>query len=295
MKFKLLPALLFLLATPVFAQMSSLRNELASYISIKKATIGIGIYDLETGDTLTIGGAGHYPMQSVFKFHLALAVLADVDSKKRTLEDKIFIYKKDLHKETLSPMTDKNPKGNYSMPLAELLRYAVSESDNNACDILFRIYGGPKKLEQYIKGLGIDDISIKATENQMHGPFRVQYTNWTTPYAAALLLKKFYRDNILSKTSTDFLLDLMTNTNNYADRLKAGLPADASLAHKTGTSGTNKGIRAAQNDIGIVTLPNGKHYAIAAFVSNSHESFEANSKTIADISRLAWKYFLGQK
>ena len=231
-------------------------------------------------------------MQSVFKFHLALAILADVDSKKRTLSDQIFIRKKDLHKETLSPMRDKNPKGNYSLSLAELLRYSVSESDNNACDILFRVYGGVKKVERYIKSLGIDDISIKATEQQMHGPFSVQYTNWTTPYTSILLLKKLQSGQILSKSTADYLLDLMTNTNNPADRLKAGLPKGAIIAHKTGTSGTNsKGMRAAQNDIGIVTTSNGKQYAISVFVSNSYESFEENSKTIADISALAWKYF----
>jgi beta-lactamase class A len=84
------------------------------------------------------------------------------------------------------------------LTLAEVLHYAVSESDNDACDILFRLYGGTKKTEQYIKNLGIRDISIKTTEQQQqHGRFSVQYTNWTTPYAAIL---------------------------NPDDRLKAGLP-----------------------------------------------------------------------
>jgi len=140
---------------------------------MKKAAIGIGIYDLESGDTLIIGESKHYPMQSVYKFHLALALLAEVDSQKRNLNDQIAIRKKDLHEDTYSPMRDKNPNGNYSLTLAELLRYMVSESDNNACDILFKLYGGTKKTERYIRNLGINDISIKATEYEMHGPFSV--------------------------------------------------------------------------------------------------------------------------
>jgi beta-lactamase class A len=275
--------------------MDSLRREIEECISVKKATIGVGIYNLETGDTLTVGGAKHYPMQSVYKFHLALALLADVDSKKRNLNDPIPILKRDLHEETLSPMRDKNPNGHYSLSLAELLHYMVSESDNNACDILFKLYGGANKTERYIKHLGIRDISIKATEAQMHGPFRVQYTNWTTPYAAILLLDKFYKEHILSKSSSDFLLDAMTNSNNPTDRLKAGLPEDAKLAHKTGTSGHKKGMQAAQNDIGIVTLPNGKHYAIAVFISNSFEGDDENARIIANISKLAWKCFTEQR
>jgi beta-lactamase class A len=295
MKHKFISFLLLIFANPVFAQMDSLRKEIEDEIGTKKATIGVGIYNLESGDTLTVGGTKHYPMQSVYKFHLALALLADVDSQKRNLNDRIAILKRDLREETLSPMRDKNPNGNYSLSLAELLRYAVSESDNNACDILFKLYGGPKKTERYIKDLGIRDISIKATEYQMHGPFRVQYTNWTTPYTAILLLKKFYDGQIISKSTSDFLLDAMTNSNNPDDRLKSGLPQDAKLAHKTGTSGHQKGMQAALNDIGIVTLANGKHYAIAVFVSNSFESDKENARIIGDISKLAWMYFAGQR
>ena len=295
MRYKFLSLLFLVFAAPVFAQMDSLRKEIEDHISKKKATIGIGIYDLESGDTLTIEGAKHYPMQSVYKFHLALALLNDVDNKKRELNDGIPIRKKDLHEDTYSPMRDKNPNGNYSLTLAELIRYAVSESDNNACDILFNTYGGTKKTEEYIKSLDIKDISIKATEYQMHGPFSVQYKNWTTPYAAVLLLKKFYSDHILSKSSSQFLLNAMTKSNNPTDRLKAGLPQDAILAHKTGTSGHHKGMQAACNDIGIVTLPSGKHYAIAVFVSNSYESDTENARIIADISKLAWNYFTGRR
>jgi beta-lactamase class A len=87
----------------------------------------------------------------------------------------------------------------------------------------------------------------------------------------------------------------MTNSNNPDDRLKSGLPQDAKLAHKTGTSGHQKGMQAALNDIGIVTLANGKHYAIAVFVSNSFESDKENARIIGDISKLAWMYFAGQR
>src|SRR5579872_7175909 len=106
MKYKFISLLLLVFASPVCAQMDSLRKEIQDHISRKKATIGVGIYDLENGDTLTIGGPKHYPMQSVFKFHLALALLADVDSNKRNLNDRIPILKKDLHEDTFSPMRD---------------------------------------------------------------------------------------------------------------------------------------------------------------------------------------------
>jgi beta-lactamase class A len=65
------------------------------------------------------------------------------------------------------------------------------------------------------------------------------------------------------------------------------------VAHKPGTSDTNEqGVTAAVNDIGIVTLPNAKHFAISVFVSNSKENGETNEKIIADISKLTWDYFI---
>ena len=42
-------------------------------------------------------------------------------------------------------------------------------------------------------------------------------------------------------------------------------PAGAVVAHKTGTSGTYGGLTRATNDVGLITLPNGRHLA---FTSN---------------------------
>ena len=85
----------------------------------------------------------------------------------------------------------------------------------------------------------------------------------------------------------------MVNTSTGPNRLKCQLPITAILGHKTGSSGANdNGLTAALNDIGIVTLPDGKHFAIAVFVSNSKEDFETNEKIIADISKIIWDYLI---
>ena len=65
------------------------------------------------------------------------------------------------------------------------------------------------------------------------------------------------------------------------------------VAHKTGSSDTNdKGITAATNDIGIITLPNGKHFAIAVYVSDSSEKSDVNEKIIAEICKSVWDYLV---
>jgi len=84
----------------------------------------------------------------------------------------------------------------------------------------------------------------------------------------------------------------MRETETGKDRLKGQLPIGTNVAHKTGSSGTNKeGLTAAVNDIGIVFLPGGEHFFISVFVTNSKEKSEVNEKIIADIAKATWDYF----
>lgn len=290
---KIILSILIIALNTTFASgrcgLDSLRNEIESYLTTKNAEVGVGILCIETGDTLAIGNQRKYPMQSVYKYHLALAVLDMVDKGELSLGQKIKINKKELIPNTWSPIREKYPDGNVELTLAELIQYTVAESDNIGCDILFRLIGGPRAVEKYIKSLGIGDISIKATEAEMHKSWKVQFTNWTCPLAAVQLLNKFYKEKILTPASYDFLWNTMLNTTTGPKRIRGLLPKGTRVANKTGSSGTNsKGMSAATNDIGIVTLPDGSHFAIAVFVSNSKENHETNEKIIAEITKMVW-------
>jgi beta-lactamase class A len=274
------------------AQIESLEQQIEKVISTKKATVGVAIYSFERNESLNLNNQKHFPLQSVFKFHIALAVLNEIDKGKLTLNQKIFIKKSDLLPDTWSPIRKKYPEGNVSISLAEILQYTVAQSDNNGCDILLRLIGGPKVVNDYIHDIGVKDVAIEASENEMHAAWNVQFKNWTTPSASVELLRKFYKRQILSKKSYDFLWKTMIETQTGEKRLKGQLPKGTLVAHKTGTSDTNnEGITAAINDIGIVTLPNGKHFAISVFVSDSKENTEANERIISAIAKLAWDYF----
>ncbi len=284
--------LLLLGTTSVYAQITNpLRGRIEDFIRSKNATIGVAIGGPDDRDTLTVNGAGHYPMHSVYKFHLAVAILDQVDKGKFKLDQKILVKKTDLLPGNWSPLRDAYPEAEITMTIKDLLSYAVSQSDNNACDILFRLIGGPKEVNKYIHSIAVRDVNIVATEEETAKSWDVQYTDWSTPFAAVLLLKKFNEKGILSPKNHDLLWDLMVNSLNN-NRIKGSLPAGTIVAHKTGTSGTNaQNIMAATNDIGIVNLPDGKHFSIAVFVSDSKDNDSLNSRTIAGITQLAWEYY----
>jgi beta-lactamase class A len=155
--------------TNVSAQsLNNLQQTLNGISQKYSATIGFSALDLEEGKIYSLNGDKHLPMQSVYKFHLALAVLSQVDQGKFNLDQKIHIKKNDLLPNTHSPLKDKYPNGDVSISLSDLLAYTVGQSDNNGCDILFRLLGGPAKVNSFIHVLGIQNVAIVATEEEMH-------------------------------------------------------------------------------------------------------------------------------
>lgn len=273
-----------------------IKNEITQLINSAKAEVGVAIKHLEKGDTISFNGADRFPMQSVYKFHLALAVLHAVDKGKLSIDQQVYIRKEDLMPNTHSPIADEYPDGNVNLTIRQLISYTVANSDNSGCDILFRLVGGPPKVHEYIRELGVLGVAIANTENEMHQNQDLQYKNWTTPVAMVQLLDLLYRGKILLPSTLHVLLEIMENTNTGNKRIKGNLPMGTVVAHKTGTSGQNeKGVLGALNDVGIITLPNGQHVAIALFISNTKESMSTLEGLMAAISKNVFDHYLNLK
>ncbi len=273
----------------------SLRQEINRLLENKDLTLGLAISSSDGLDTLSINGNAHLPMQSVFKFHIALVALSKVDAGLFSLKQKITIKKEDLHPGTWSPIRDKYPNGT-KMTLAEVIRYTVALSDNNGCDLLIRFVGGIPEIQNYFIAKGINELSIVQNEEVMQQEWENQFKNWTTPLAANQLLIDLNNYKLLSKSSTDFMMKTLKSTSTCPDRIKGLLPKKTIVAHKTGSSGLNEenGITAATNDIGIIYLPNGTYFYISFFVSNSKENLETNELLIASITKVTYDYFISK-
>ena len=267
----------------------SLRIKINQIAQDAKGTACVSIENLETGDTLSYNGTHHSPMQSVFKFPIALAIMNMVDKGTISLEDKIHLTKEDLSDtSTYSPMRDKYFKSDTSLAMKELLTYMVSESDNIACDILLKKAGGPKQVEDFIHSLGVNGIAIAASEKEMHANTALQYNSWCEAKEMTHLLKLLYTGKCVSKSSTDYILNIMYGTSTGAKRLKGLLPEGTAIAQKTGTSMTEKDLAAATNDAGIITLPNGHHLIITVFVTDSRADFDTRETVIARVAKAAY-------
>lgn len=295
-KIQLLFLAVVLTVTGVCAQtIESLRNAIEQIVRSKNAIVGVAISGANGDDTLSSNGTEHFPMQSVFKFPIALAMLSEIDKGRFSLDQKIDIKKNELLPGLWSPIREKYPDG-VTLTIAEIIEYTVALSDNVGCDILLKLLGKPQKVETYMLTNGFNDISIKINEETMQSNWDLQFQNWTTPLEANRILQVFYenKDNQLSQKNYDFVWETMKTTQTGKNKLKGQLPDGTIVAHKTGWSGQNKstGITAASNDIGIVFLPDGSYFVISVFITASKEDEETNEKIIADITKAAWEYFI---
>jgi len=229
------------------------------------------------------------PMQSVFKLPLVMTALHLIEGHSFSLDQPVrFLPSDRILPHTHSPLQDKYPEANVDIPLRELLRLAVSLSDNSAADLVLRVIGGPEVVQRYMNSIGVDGFQLKDGERGLHGDVAAQYRNWFEPASAVKLLRRISDDSPLSVEHTTLLLAWMKETPTGAHRIKGELPEGTSVMHKSGTSGSGNGVAYATNDIGLIALPNGRRLAIAIFVTDAAADDDTRDAVIARIAKAAF-------
>jgi beta-lactamase class A len=105
------------------------------------------------------------------------------------------------------------------------------------------------------------------------------------PSAIVAALARLKRGELLSPASTQKLLDVMSHTKTGANRLKGGLEPGWVLNHKTGTGQELDGYQAGYNDIGILTAPDGKSYAVAVMIKLTKVPLPVRMALMNDVVR----------
>lgn len=276
--------------------------------------LGVAVLDLKTGAAARVNADQAFPMMSVFKAPVAAAVLAGIDQGKLSLQQQVTVNRADVLAGSAVPSVGAHFRGEQmTFTIEQLLKAAVSESDNTAVDALVKVVGGPQVVTAFLHTHGIDGMRVDTDEAGVHWVFQqlqpgqeppaheseqaanerfrrgyqaflADPRNRSTPDAAVSFLRKLVGQELLTPSSTKHLLDLMA-AQTIPNRLRAGLPKGVQLADKTGSSGTLEGKTAAYNDIGILTWPNGHTVIVAAFLTHSSASTAQRDALFADIAR----------
>jgi len=260
--FAFLLALFAFAAQPVAAatspSLAGLEQQLSYLVAGNSADIGIAALDLKTGETVSIKGSTPFPMASTVKVAVAALYLAQVDHGRRSLDDMI---------------------GGQSA--RSLMSRMLIHSDNRATDILMKDLGGPGALHDWLQQNGVTGLRVDRTIAQLLSDKRDLWDNRdsSTPTAMVDLLKRIYRAELIKPQSRNYLLDLMAQCQTGKNRMKALLPAGTPVEHKTGT------LTGLTDDVGFITLPDGRRIAVAVFArggTNRPSAIAAAARAIYD-------------
>ena len=270
-------------------QTPELKKEIEIIVGGKDLKLGFALYDFSTGKSISINGNDRYPMQSVFKFPIGVALLDCVSRGEFSLSDSVTLTKADLLPDLWSPIRERWPEG-VRLPLVSVMTYMVAHSDNSATDFLIHKIGGVARIQDIINRLGAKKINIRNTEAEIQGSWSVQFENWTTPNAMVDFLRLMNDGKLLNKANTAVLWEIMASASSGSvNRL---VPKTVTFARKTGYSGANsQGIIAAQNDVGIIEFEDGRRVAYAIFLTDSTLGTDAGYDVLAQIGKAIWKAY----
>lgn len=272
------------------ARPADLQRSLTEFISAKNASIGVAVI-IDGKDTVAVNGHVDYPMLSVYKLPIALALADKYRQGGKSFDELIPVTPRTLRSDTYSPMTDTilaahTPlTGTVLMPARELLSYMLRMSDNNASDIILHHLGGPSRVSAFLESTGIDGIHVRNSEEEMYSDIALCYANSSTPLAMAKLFD--YVDCGPEDTLAKEIRQMLETCTTGTGRLPAPLSGtDALIGHKTGTGFTlPDGTLMAVNDAAYVHLPDGHRYSISVFIRDSPYDMEPTEALIAEISR----------
>lgn len=281
----------------------SLADQIAAGAFSDAGRIGVAATDLETGETISYAGHDPFPMASTVKIAIAGAYLSGVDKGRFDL-DQLYRFGR---------------RGRAVASARQLIERMLIRSDNGAADILLKAVGGTDAVNNWLVRAGVrgahmdrtiarlvyDDrgrtgrvmpanlprtpleVAQSATLNddgEVNPAFVGDARDTATPSAMVRLLAKLHKGTLLSGESTHYLFTVMARCVTGPHRIKGKLPAGTLVAHKTGT------LAGVSDDVGVITLPNGHHLAVALFAKGMRSEWERD-RTIAQLARLLYDGF----
>ncbi|MEU6328744.1 class A beta-lactamase [Streptomyces sp. NPDC047049] len=213
------------------------------------ARLGVFARDAATGRTVKYRADERFPMCSVFKTLAAAAVLRDREDD--FLGHRIRYTEKYVTDSGYAPVTGKPENLANGMTVGELCAAAVSYSDNGAGNLLLGELGGPAAVTRFCRSTGDGTTRLDRWEPDLNSAEPWRKTDITSPRAIGQTYARLVLGSTLTTADRKRLTKwLVANTTN-GERFRAGLPADWTLADKTG-GGKQYGVA---NDVGIVWPP----------------------------------------
>jgi beta-lactamase class A len=305
----------------VDAALPRLEMEIGRAAKLAEGTVGVSALHFESGQRISFNAKERFPMASTYKLPIAVQILTLVDRRELTLERMIEVQQKDLHPGS-GVLTTILSKPGLSLSVHNLLELMLLVSDNSATDLLLSLAGGPQAVTGRMRSLGLADMVVnrptvrliadstgyslppeeewrpemskklydgttKESRKNAAQKFLDDPRDTTTPESMISLIEKTHRREALSPENTSLLFEILERCQTGRNRIRGFLLPDTVVAHKTGT------IAGTASDVGRITLPDGAgHVAVAIYLKGMDKEAGEKERTIAQISRAIYDFFL---
>jgi beta-lactamase class A len=280
--------------------------------------VGIAVREVDGDWSTSWNGRRFFPQQSVSKFWVALTAFNAVDAGVLDLDQEVTLRREDL---TLfhQPIAAQVGSAGYTTTLGDLLFRALTQSDNTCNDAVLRAAGGPTAVRAMLSRYRIDGVRFGPGERLMQSQIagmrwqqgysvgrafyaarnavpdavrRSAFQNYLAdPIDGATVdgivdaLTRLRRGELLSPRSTERMLSIMSQTRTGPQRLTGGLAPGWRIAHKTGTGQVLGSVQAGYNDIGVLTSPEGRHYAVAVMIGRTSAPIQSRMALMQNVTR----------
>lgn len=280
--------------------------------------VGIAVREIGSDWTTSWNGRRLMPQQSVSKFWVALTAFSRADAGELDLSQRVTIRREDL---TLfhQPIAAQVDRDGFTTTLEDLIFRALTTSDNTCNDAVLRTAGGPAAVRAMLTRNRIEGIRFGPGERLMQS--QIAGLQWSPSYSVGRAffsarnavpaqrrrsafehyiedpidgataegivdaLARLRRGDLLSRASTARLLGMMSQTRTGPQRLTGGLAPGWRIAHKTGTGQVLGGTQAGYNDIGVLTSPEGRHYAVAVMIGRTAVPIQHRMALMQNVTR----------
>ncbi|MBL8773510.1 MAG: serine hydrolase [Phenylobacterium sp.] len=297
---------------------AALQARLGELVAAYGEEVGVSVTDVQAGWTAGVDQDRPYPQQSVSKLWVAIAIMKAVDEGRLDTEAWVTLTDED-RSVFFQPVAYNIGASGYQTQLAGLLRRALVESDNAANDRLMRELGGPDAVSAVLEDMGLTQVKVGAYERDLQArtaglvwqasygfgwnfqaarqalPLETRQAamdayladppDGASPAAITAALAALHRGELLSPASTQYVIGLMTQARTGPRRLKGGLPPGWTIAHKTGTGQDFRGASVGINDVGLITAPDGRTYAVAVMLRHTRQAVPARLALMQAVTR----------
>jgi len=262
---------------------SGFETRLAQLAGASQGRIGVAAVDLSSGRGVSVMGDQPFPLASTGKIAVVATFLEGVDQGRYKLTDRYPLMMPVPSRRFSTAVAPVRPGAMLSAE--ELIELAITRSDNHATDALLAAMGGPQAVTRWLRrngvgGIRLDrDIATMVRDDGEVDPARkIDLRDSTTPQAMAVLLAGLYQGQWLSPASREVLLGAMARCRTGIHRMRASLPGDAMVGHKTGTLSNTS------SDVGIIRSTDGRTIAVAIYVTGQGGK-PGRDQRIASIAR----------